>query len=469
MRDRTVAEAFGEFAASVSYDSLPASVRTQAVTLILDAVGTALASSRQPFATAAGAAVDVLADGGVGSASVVGSAKGRQARDAALLNGLLIHGLDYDDTHPAAVLHPTASVLPTALALAESGGAGGRSLMESYVVGLEVACRVGALAGGGFHQAGFHPTGLVGAFGSAVAAARMLGLPANAIAQAQGVVHSMASGSLAFLDNGAWTKRIHPGWAASSGIAAAAFAQAGHLAPTHPYEGRFGLYATHLGEQPSSFSSLTERLGEEWALLDVAIKPYPACHFTHAFAEAAISLHERAMAAPIESVECLIAAEAMPVVCEPWAGKQRPTSAYEAQFSLAYVTAAALRRGRFTLLELEEDAWTDSGILALTDRTCYRPDSGSAFPDAYSGEVRVTMEDGRVLRRRVQVNRGAGDRPLTRADVVAKFDENASLVLAEPRLSHVRAALLDLPSQTDVRRVMAMLRARDDSATGGDR
>jgi 2-methylcitrate dehydratase PrpD len=131
----------------------------------------------------------------------------------------------------------------------------------------------------------------VGAFGSAAAAARLSGLDETGIAAAQGIVGSLAAGSLQFLDTGAWTKRMHPGWAASTALTSTRFAAAGWEAPPDVYEGRFGLYASHVPEGHKIDPEAAARgLGEEWELLRVAIKPFPACHFTHAFADATIAL-----------------------------------------------------------------------------------------------------------------------------------------------------------------------------------
>src|SRR5690606_199663 len=169
-------------------------------------------------------------------------------RNAVLMNGILVHGLDYDDTHAPGVIHATASVLPTTLGVAARYGRNGRDMLTAYVLGLEIATRLGAVAKGGCHQVGFHPTGLIGAFGCAVAAGWLMRLDLRQYIDAQGLALSMGSGSLEFLADGAWNKRMHPGWAGVSGITAATLGRHGYTGTRLAYEGRFGLFESHLGQ-----------------------------------------------------------------------------------------------------------------------------------------------------------------------------------------------------------------------------
>ncbi len=221
----TIAETLAGFMAGLTLDDIPAQIVERAKYLMLDAVGIAFASRRFEFAERSLAAMAAL--GGAGDAAVIGFAERLPFRDAALVNGVLVHGLDFDDTHLGGVVHPSASLLPTMLAVAAREHASGAQALAAYIGGVEAVARLGAVAKGGFHQVGFHPTGLVGAFGCALAAGRLMRLDAAQLATAQGIALSTAAGSLEFLEDGAWNKRLHPGWAAVAGITAAALAQAG--------------------------------------------------------------------------------------------------------------------------------------------------------------------------------------------------------------------------------------------------
>jgi len=446
-----ISEELGRFVSAFSTAAIPAAVTARAKHLILDAVGIALASTRYDFAHRAMTAISGLA--GVGDFAVIGMPARLPLRDAALINGILIHGLDFDDTHSGGVIHATASVLPTVLAVGAQQRAGGREMLAAYVLGVEVAARLGAVAKGAFHQVGFHPTGLLGAFACALAAGRLMGLNEKQLVMAQGLTLSAGSGSLEFLEDGAWNKRFHPGWAAVSGITAAALARQGFVGAKRAYEGRFGLYASHLQNyfDPANLALATACLGETWELQQVAVKPYPACHFVHACVDAAATLTREHKFEPneIEKVRALVPAEVVKTVCEPAANKRRPANSYDAQFSIPYAVAAALRRGRFTLDELEDDALGDPDILALADRVQYEIDPATTFPRHYTGEVIVALRGGRTLRHREAINRGNGERPLSEADIVGKFRSNAARAVSLDKAQAIETLLLSLDQAAD--------------------
>lgn len=437
--------ALADFAASITAESLPAAVDERARLHILDAIGVGLAARDTNFAQRTLAAMHRL--GGDGPVPVLGTTRCLPARDAALVNGVLCHGLDFDDTHLDSVVHPTASLFPCVFSAAMLAGSTMGQMLGAYVAGLEVMTRLGTVVPGGFHHAGFHATSIVGVFGCAVAAGRLGGLSADELARAQGIALSMAAGSMEFLDDGAWNKRLHPGWAAQSGITAAALAKEGFVGISKPYAGRFGLYRAYLGEgaEGGDLGLATRGLGSRWELLRTAIKPYSACHFTHAYIDAALHLHRTGIdPAEIRAVRALVPDPIVPVVCEPAPQKQRPQNDYDARFSIQFLVASTLLKGRFTLAELEPDALADPKTLALADLVTHAPDPESAFPAAYSGEVIVELADGRTLRHREQINRGAAERPLTRDDIIGKFQDNVSPLIGAARASAIEAAVLEL-------------------------
>jgi 2-methylcitrate dehydratase PrpD len=437
---------------------IPAEVRRRATHHLLDAVGIAFASSRMDFAHRMLTATRGL--GGEGEVPVIGMPARLSPRDAAMVNGLLVHGLDFDDTHLGGVIHPTASVFPAVLSAALMTGASGAEMLTAFVAGVEAATRIGAVAKGAFHKVGFHPTGMVGVFGCALAAGRLMGLTERELVHAQGIALSLASGSLEFLEDGAWTKRLHPGWAAQAGITAAALARQGYVGATNPYSGRFGLYKAYLGplSEGCAIALATEGLGRVWEIARTSVKPYPACHFTHACVDAALALRaEGVRPVDIAGIEALLPAGVMGVVCEPEANKKRPANGYDAQFSIPFLVAAALVRGRLTLAEVEGEALTDPAILELAQKVSSRPDPDSPFPRAYSGEVLVRLNSGATLRHREEINRGAPDRPLSDADIVEKFRGNAALALSASAAERVEAAVLGLDSAPDARALAATL------------
>lgn len=405
--------------------SLPADVLLQAKLSIADAVGIALASHRYAFARKSLAAIESLA--GPGRCTIMGKPVQWSARDAALANGLLIHGLDYDDTHPPSIVHPTSSAWPAALAVAQQLDATGAELLQAYALGVEASLRLGEVSGG-FQAAGFHPTGIVGTFGATLAAGRLMQLTVDQLLSAQGIALSLTGGSMAFLDDGAWTKRLHPGWAASAGITAATLAANGFEGPTDAYESRYGLYQAFLKHSaPAGLANSMAALGTSWKISELAIKPYPVCHYIHAFADAALALQSDQGLEPeqIESVTLHIHPEQIPVVCEPEARKKRPSSDYDAKFSAQFVVAAALIKRRFTLAELEDDTLNNPHILSLCDRVQIAPDKSQNFPAYFPGSVTIRILNGSEFRADEPVNRGAAERPLSKADIKTKFLDNA--------------------------------------------
>ncbi|MFL6972091.1 MAG: MmgE/PrpD family protein [Xanthobacteraceae bacterium] len=454
-----IAKVLADFAHDLTSEAIPETVRERAKHLILDSTGIAFASGRYEFAHKSLTALAGLSGGG--DVPVIGLKARLSPRDAALLNGILVHGLDFDDTHTGAVLHVTASIWPAVLSAAWMRGASGKDLVTAYVAGAEAITRLGAVGSGMFHQVGFHPTGLIGVFACTLATGTLMGLTPEALVMAQGIALSMASESLEFLEDGAWTKRMHPGWAAQSGITAAALAHAGFVGPGRAYEGRFGLFNIHLQEgiEAERWDRATAGLGTTWEVSAVAVKPLPACHFTHACADAAVQLKKQHKfdVDDIVRIKALVPAEVVKTVCEPVANKRRPANAYDAQFSIPYLVAASMARGRFTLDELESDALTDEAILTLCDRVDYEVDQRSTFPRHYTGEVQISLSDGRVLVHREAMNRGCADRPLSNADIVEKFTDNARRSLSARAAAAVRDAVLRLDRAADARGAIAQI------------
>ena len=256
---------------------------------------------------------------------------------------------------------------------------------------------------------------------------------------------------------------MHPGWAAAAGLSSVTLARHGFVGPRATYEGRFGLFQSHLGRwaEGMDLSLATAGLGTQWELMNVAVKPIPACHFTHACADAAAHLRaQHGLTAPqIRSVRALVPQEVVKTVCEPVATKKRPQNSYDAQFSIPYIVATALLRGSFGLEHLEDAALADPEVLELAQRVEYEVDPNSPFPKYYSGEVIVTTTDGRELRERQEVNRGSADRPLSAADIEQKFMENARLVVSPQRAAQLRDLVLGLEA-LDARQLAEGLAAR---------
>lgn len=448
--EQTLAERIATFAADFSLDQVPEDVIEYACLCIADTIGIGFASHNYDFAGRSVGAIAGLA--GAGDFPVVGTPLKLPVRDAALLNGLLMHGLDFDDTHTGAVIHASTSAVPLVLAEALRHRRTGKEALAAYLLAIETDARIGLPAQGMLQKTGFHPTGLVGIFGCTVAASYLGGLTSAATAGAQGIALSMASGSLEFLEDGAWTKRMHPGWAASSSITAAALAKCDFAAPKRAYEGRYGFYALYLPGRDVDASEIGNDLGATWEMRKLAIKPYPICHFNHAAVDSMLELVTEHELQPddIAKVTVLIHEKQHDVVCVPEAAKRRPQSDYEGKFSVHFAVAAAVVRRRFTLAELEDEALVDPAILAVCDRITYRHDPDSLYPDFFSGGVIVETTDGRTLTVKQSINRGAEGRQLDADAVRAKFAANVSGQLDSRATEQLWQTIMALPGARDL-------------------
>ena len=463
-RGRTIAEIIADHAARFTYADIPEAVREQARHVMLDAIGIAFASTAFEFAQRAYCALG--ADDAATGGTVIGMAGRLPVRDAVLVNSMLVHGLDFDDTYLIGGIHPTASCFPAAFGVAEQLGSSGRDLLAAYVLGMEVVTRIAAVAQGKMNQCGLHPSSMLGGFAGAVVAGWLSHFNAHQHTMAQGIALGMAGGTLESLEDGSWTKRIQPGWAAASGLMAARLARQGFVGSKAAYEGRCGLFAAHMGARVSEcdFGAATRGLGSEWTLPQVALKPYPACHAVQAVIQAALAIQaeHRLAAADIEAIVAVVPEYYVKLVCEPMERKRSPDSVYGAQFSLPYAAACTFVKGRFGLAEIEDAALRDERTLSLAQRVTYRVNRNFTSEDwktSCPAELIVTTRDGRTLSHNARHLVGTADRPMTHGEIVDKFMANARSVMSEARAESVRDHVLAVDGFANVKDFAALLRA----------
>lgn len=454
----TLSRELAEWVVSLKYDDIPSDVIESAKTAFLDVVGISLASSSMDFGRNTVALARNLGEGE--EASVLGFDLRLPASNATLANGTLAHGLDYDDTHAKSVIHASACIVPAALAAAETVGADGRTLITAAVAGWETLIRMGLVCPGEFHDRGFHATSVCGPFATALTAGKLWGSTPTQIANSLGLCGSMTAGSMEFLTDGSSTKRIHPGWAGHSGLVATRMAQHGFTGPKEIFEGRFGFYNLYITRNSDNcdLSQLTAGLGVDWKTRELSHKPFPCCHFTHAFIDAALFLREEHHINPtgIDAIECKIHPREMPVVCEPVETKSRPQTTYDAQFSVPYTVAASLIQGKVDLDTFQPEAIRDKTLLELADRTTCIGDETQNYPEYFPGTVTVRMKDGRELTRDEPYNRGCSDNPVTKEDIESKFRRNAGQVLSSKRADEILAILRTLESVSNLSDLMSL-------------
>ncbi len=441
---------------TLSFDAIPQAVVADAKLRFLDIIGVSLAASAAPVGEVARRTALRLGAGA--EATILGFGDKVPAASAALANGTMAHALDYDDTHNESVIHVSAPVVTAALAAGELAKASGKAVLTAAIGGAEIICRIGCVTPSGFHKRGFHPTGVVGTFGAALISGKLLGLNAVQLCNAMGVAGSQASGILEFFSDGSWAKRLHPGWAAHSGIIAAYLAGESFTGPATVLEGRFGLFATHIGPGEYPMERLTDKLGEDWTCVRTSFKPYPCGHVVHPFLDAILALYreEGLRAEDVERITCPTAEWMLPIMCEPREVKLVPETDYHAKFSFQYSLAAALYFGRLGVEAFTDEAIRKSEILALASKVYNVIDKTAPDPSRFKGWVIVKTKSGRVLERIVDDNWGSERNPISPDDVRNKFRENARLVLTEQKVEQVIDAVDKLETARDTSEIVTM-------------
>ena len=461
MTELTLAQQLARFAATSTYERLPVEVIDSVRGRVLDCLGICIAASA--LDTSRAAIGWVAAQGGAPQATAIGLTTAVPAAQAAFVNGVLAHSLDYDDTHLPSVLHPSASVIPAALAVAQERGAGGRDTIAAIAVGLEVCVRIGmagydqASRSSTFFEHGQHATSICGALGAAVAAGYLIGLDETALTHALGVAASMASGIIESNRTGGTVKRMHCGWAAHAGVAAAQLVSLGFTGPPTVLEGRFGFFEAWLH---GSFDpeAITADLGTSWSVPGIFFKPYPANHFTHAAIDAALALRRGGLrAAEVESIRVGVATSTVRTVGEPIEIKRAPTTGYMAQFSAPFVVAAALIDGGGAGLGLGLDNFTDAAATNAEYRALMAkvsvvadPECDAIFPHQFPAVLRVRTTDGRDLVEKVLFNRGGPQRPLSYEELGTKFRDNATRMTDPETAAQLQDAVARLEQLDDL-------------------
>jgi len=456
----SVARRYARFVLGLTGAGIPAPVTAKAAVLMLDTLGSCLASSREDFGRAVLDSAERL--GGPPESTLIGTKTKTGAASAALANATLAHGLDFDDTREDAIVHTGCVAVTTALAVGEAVGASGRAVLEATIAGVELMCRVGLAVPGRFHARHFHPTSLTGSFAAAAVAGKLYHLNEDQLVPAFGICGSQAGGIIEYLADGSWTKRLHPGWAAHAGVAAVILARAGFTGPETVFEGAHGFYQAFAGgSAEAKVDALLDTLGHQWELEQLTLKPYPCGSIAQPYMDCALRLREKHQIRPedIASVSCRTAEGPVPRLWEPLAAKHRPANGYAAKFSLPYLLAVMFVKGRASLAEFTDEAVRHPAVLEVAGKVGYELDPTIDYPRQFIGRVAVRLRDGRQLEESQDHPRGGPDSPMSRDEVEAKFRGNASLAVPDAQASRVISLVGDITSQPDVHSLMRSLAA----------
>jgi 2-methylcitrate dehydratase PrpD len=380
----SIAQHLAEHIAAVKPATLPRAVKQKCEDLLIDVVGLCVTSRNEDYVTSALAGCD-----DDGPCTAIGHARTLSAASAAFVNGTACHGEDFDDTFEGGPVHAGAVIVPAVLAACERHNPDGQAAMFGIAVGTEVMCRLSTVVPKAAHKAGFHPTAIYGTMGAAAGVSVALGLTPKQLVDALGIAGSMASGIIEYLAEGTWTKRMHPGWAAQSGIRAALLARAGFSGPRTVFEGVHGLFHGFTHTTKGNYEALTGDFGARWVTETLAFKPYPCGTMAHPYIDCAKRIAARGIkATDIKEMVCEVAEGTVHRLWEPLANKQRPPNGY----------AAKVR---------------------------YVIDPDNPYPNAFTGHIRATLNDGTVIEDRQPHFRGGANEPLTRLDIEEKFTLNA--------------------------------------------
>jgi 2-methylcitrate dehydratase PrpD len=415
-----VAEQLAQKIAALDAAKLPLAVRRKCEELLIDVVGLAVTARNEDYVKSTLAACD-----DDGPCTAIGHTRMLSAVAAALVSGTAIHGEDFDDTFEGGPVHAGAVIVPAVLAACERHHRDGRAALLGIAVGVETMCRLSLVAPTRTHKAGFHPTAVFGAMGAAAGVGAALDLSPRQLVDALGNAGSMAGGIIEYLAEGAWTKRLHAGWAAQAGIRAALLGRAGFCGPRTVFEGVHGFFHAFAHTTAGDFAALTEKFGTHWVTETLAFKPYPCGTMTHPYIDCARRLGRRVKADDIVEMVCDVGEGTVHRLWEPLAAKQHPANGYAGKFSTPYCIAAGFVRGNVALSDFTDDAVRDAAVLALAAKVRYRIDPQNPYPKNFTGHIRATLRDGSVVEEHQPHMRGGAHEPLTRADIEEKFLLNA--------------------------------------------
>jgi 2-methylcitrate dehydratase PrpD len=416
-----VAEHLANKIAALEPARLPAAMRRKCEDLLIDVIGLCVTARQEPYVKSAVAGFD-----DEGSGTAIGQPRSMSAAGAAFVNGTAAHGEDFDDTFEGGPVHAGAVIVPAVLAACERYRLHGQAALLGIAVGVETICRLGLVAPKTVHKAGFHPTAIFGAMGAAAGVGAALRLEPRQMIDALGIAGSMASGIIEYLAEGAWTKRLHPGWAAQAGMRAALLGREGFVGPRTVFEGVHGLFHGFAHTTKGDYDALIGDFGARWVTETLAFKPYPCGTMTHPYIDCARRLARRGIKPDtIKEMVCEVGEGTVHRLWEPLAAKQRPSNGYGGKFSTPYCIAAGFVRGNVGLDDFSDAAVRDPAMLAVAAKVRYQIDPNNPYPDNFTGHIRVVLADGSVIEERQPHMRGGAHEPLTRADIEEKFVLNA--------------------------------------------
>ena len=414
---KTVTKKFSEWLSEIQLASVNEKMKSVALLDLIDAAGLCIAATPEIYTKQLISSWD-----NDGKCTAIGHARTLDAAGAALLNGVGIHGEDFDDTLEGAPIRVGAMTIPAALAVGERYNLSGERVFLGICAGLETVCRINTVAPGHIHKAGFHPVGVIGALGAAAASAVTMGLNREQTTAAFGIAASFSSGILEYLTEGSWTKRLHPGWAAQSGVKAAIIAQSGFFSPRTVLDGPHSFFNAFAPTAAPDFTLMLKDLGSTWLAEDIVFKPYACGTMIHPYIDCMLELRKRGIKAEqISRITCKTGEGLVNRLWEPLEDKHRPTSGYAAKFSMPFCMAVGFFDGDAGLNQFTDERVQDRQVLNLAELISYEIDPDNEYPRNYTGHILVQLKSGKAIRIDQPHMRGGKNEPLTEKQIISKF------------------------------------------------
>ena len=448
---KNMTEKFAEFCKQLKYDDLSPEVIKRTKLLILDTVGIIIRARHDAESTSSlVSAIDKL-EMSNGSCQVFSDKKTYSPSAAALLNGTLAHSLDFDDTHAEASLHSSAPILSAALAAAQMNKSSGQELIAACVVGYEVQIRLGLAGGSSAHyKKGFHPSATCGIFGAAAAAGYLMGLTKEQYISAFGIALSQSAGSMQFLTDGAWTKRSHVGQAAQNGLSCAIMAGEGFKGPSKAFEGQWGYL--HSYASGGDVKKAMNGLGEKFETLNLGVKPYPSCRYSHAAIDGLIELKKelKFSSDDLDDIDIGLSETALNIIGYPLMDKQHPKSIVDGQFSMPFCAAVTVKSGGLQWDDYKNHL-NNKDTLSLCNKVKVSPDEDAekCCPEYMSAKVKVVVK-GEKYEKFVKIPKGEPENFMEDAEFISKFKGLTEPYLSKQRVDQLTDLMLKIDQANNV-------------------
>ena len=444
-------EKFADFCEQLRYEDLPHDVIKRTKLLILDTVGIIIRARHDAESTSSLVSAIERLEMSNGSCQVFSDNKSYSPSAAALLNGTLAHSLDFDDTHAEASLHSSAPILAAALAAAEMNKSSGQQLITACVVGYEIQIRLGLAGGSSSHyKKGFHPTATCGIFGAAAAAGYLMGLTKEKYISAFGIALSQSAGSMQFLTDGAWTKRSHVGQAAQNGLSCAIMAAEGFKGPSKAFEGQWGYF--HSYASGGDMEKALDGLGKKFETLNLGVKPYPSCRYSHAAIDGIIELKNELgfSTAELDDIDIGLSETALNIIGYPLSDKQNPKSVVDGQFSMPFCAAVTVKSGGLKWDDYKNHL-NDSDTISLCNKIKVSPDKDAeeCCPEYMSAKVKVVVK-GKKYEKFVKIPKGEPENFMEDSEFISKFRSLTEPYLSNERIDQLTGSMLKLDQSNNI-------------------